>query len=255
MNRRTFLKSTLATATAPLILPSRSRSAAPPNSRIGIGMIGLGRQATYANLPPFLNNADTQVVAICDVDTWRLNNAKDIIEKHYASKSPSGSYKGLALEREWQALLARPDVDAVMISTPDHWHVPMAIAAAKAGKDVALEKPLTRSIAEGRVMADTMKRYGRIFRNDTEIRSNLTMVRAVELVLNGRIGKLKRIIAGVPRGDIAGGAFGPNTVPDELDYPRWLGPAPRLPTPPTASTLATISAGPAGCAASTTATA
>ncbi len=222
----------IAAAAAPMVLPNLARAGVSPNGRIGIGMIGVGRQAYHANLPPFLNSPDTQVVAVCEVDSWRLAEAKKKVEAYYGEHTASGKYSGCATHGDYRELLARPDIDAVMISSPDHWHVPMALDAVKAGKDVALEKPITRSIAEGRALADAVKRYGRVFRTDTEIRSSPVMVRAVELVLNGHIGKLKHIITGVPRGDIAGGAFGPNTVPEELNYPAWLGSAPEAPYSP-----------------------
>lgn len=223
LSRRGFLK------TSALVVAGACVARAAANERIGIGMIGMGRQATYANLPPFLNNPHTQVLAVCDVDSWRLANAKSLVEKFYAGKAASGSYKGCAAYRDFREILARPDIDAVMISTPDHWHVPMAIAAAQAGKDIACEKPLTHSIAEGRALADAVKRYGRMFRTDSEVRSSAVMHRAVELVRNGRIGKLVRIETGVPRGDVPGGKVDPMPVPGELDYPMWLGPAPEKP--------------------------
>jgi predicted dehydrogenase len=113
-----------------------------------------------------------------------------------------------------------------MVSTPDHWHVPMAIAAAKAGKDICCEKPLTLSIAEGRILSDTVRRYKRVFRTDSEFRSISCFQRACELVLNGRIGKLHTIRTGVPAGDVACGPQPEMAVPKELDYDLWLGPAP-----------------------------
>lgn len=232
ISRRTFVKGILsvgAVAGVPYILPGRASGAIAPSERINIGMIGMGRQATYANLPPFLQSKDTQVVAICDVDAWRMKNGLGKVNKHYAKAKSLGTYKGCSTHGDFRELLARDDVDAVMISTPDHWHVPMAIAAAKAGKDVCCEKPLTLSIHEGRVLADTVKRYGRVFRTDSEFRSHWYFHRAVELVRNGRIGKLHTIRAGVPAGDIACGPQAEMPVPSELDYDMWQGPA--MPAP------------------------
>jgi predicted dehydrogenase len=233
ISRRQFLKSSAAAAStvllAPTIVPSSVFGANTPSNRITIGMIGMGRQAYYSNLKSFLSASDTQVIAACDVDEWRLDNAKKAIEKHYAKEQASGKFKGCSIYKDFRELLARTDIDAVMISTPDHWHVPMAIAAAKAGKDICCEKPLTLNIAEGRALSDTVKRYNRVFRTDSEFRSHECFQRACELVLNGRIGKVHTIRTGVPAGDIGCGPQQEMPVPKELDYELWLGPAPSAP--------------------------
>ena len=233
LTRRQLLKSSAAAAGAalfaPAIVPAGVLGAEAPASRITIGMIGMGRQAYYSNVKTFLAAPDAQVVAVCDVDAWRLDNAKKAVEEHYAKERPAGQFKGCSTYRDFRELLARTDIDAVMISTPDHWHVPMAIAAAKAGKDICCEKPLTLSIAEGRVLSDTVRRYNRVFRTDSEFRSHECFQRACELVLNGRIGKVHTIRTGVPAGDVAGPPEPPMPVPQELDYDLWLGPAPYMP--------------------------
>jgi predicted dehydrogenase len=221
-----------AAATAPVILPASvcgGQSRPAPSQRINVGMIGMGRQAQLVNLRQFLRMADVQVVAVCDVDSWRLETAKTAIETEYAKRTASGAYRGCAAHVEFRDVLAHKDIDAVMISTPDHWHAPMALAAMEAGKDVSLEKPITRTIAEGRALSDAAKRLGRVFRVDSEFRSLPTMLRACELVRNGRIGKLHTIHCGVPAGDnvdcpYAEGASMP--LPKDLDYERWQGPAP-----------------------------
>ena len=234
ISRRTFVKGVLsagAIAGVPWVITGRASGAIAPSERIAIGMIGMGRQATHANLPPFLQSKDTQVVAVCDVDSWRMKGAAAKVNAHYAKKNekPSGTYKGCSTHGDFREILARDDIDAVMISTPDHWHVPMAIAAAKAGKDVCCEKPLTLSIHEGRILSDVVTRYGRVFRTDSEFRSHWYFHRAVELVRNGRIGKLHTIRTGVPRGDVACGPQPVMPVPAELNYDMWLGPAPLAP--------------------------
>jgi len=232
--RRTFLRCTTralaATFTAPMIVPARVLGAAgvSPRNRITIGMIGTGRQATYANIPGLLREADAEIVAVCDVDSWRMENACKLVEAHYAKQQTSGSYKGCATFRDFRELLARKDIDAVMISTPDHWHVPMAIAAVKAGKDVCCEKPLTRSIAEGRKLADLVAREKKVFRTDSEFRSLRAFHRAVEIVRNGKIGKLKSILTSTPK-DPTLPTQPEMPVPPELDYDMWLGPAPAAP--------------------------
>jgi myo-inositol 2-dehydrogenase/D-chiro-inositol 1-dehydrogenase len=192
-------------------------------------MIGVGRQAYYSNLKWFLAAADVQVVAVCDVDSWRLDNARKAVEEHYGKERAAGAFKGCSVFRDFRELLDRSDIDAVMISTPDHWHVPIAVAAAKAGKDISCEKPLTLSIAEGRALSDTVRRYNRVFRTDSEFRSLACFQKACELVLNGRIGKVHTIRTGVPAGDVAGPPEPRMPVPDELDYDFWLGPAPHAP--------------------------
>ncbi len=234
-SRRTFLQRAVAGAStvfaAPLIVPSSvfgADGAVAPSNRITVGFIGTGRQATYANIPGFLREPDAQCVAVCDVDSWRMENARKTIEDSYAKKTPSGGFKGCATFRDWRELLARKDIDAVMISTPDHWHVPMAVTALRAGKDVACEKPLTRCIAEGRLMSDLVTKTKRVFRTDSEFRSSKVMHRAAQLVRNGKIGKLQRIITMTPK-DPTLEAQPDMPVPEELDYEMWQGPAPRRP--------------------------
>jgi len=234
LTRRAFLGQSLgaaagAAAVMPTILPASIFGADAPSRRVTLGMIGMGRQAYYSNVKTFLEFPDVQVVAVCDVDAWRLENGCQAVEQHYAKNRPSGSFQGCDAYRDFRDLLARTDIDAVMISTPDHWHVPMAIAAVKAGKDVSCEKPLTLCIEEGRVLSDTVRRYNRVFRTDSEFRSHACFQRACELVLNGRIGALHTIRTGVPAGDVAGPSEPAMPVPEELDYEMWLGPAPAAP--------------------------
>jgi myo-inositol 2-dehydrogenase/D-chiro-inositol 1-dehydrogenase len=233
INRRQFLKSSAAVASTalltPTIVPSSVFGANAPGNCITVGMIGMGRQAFYSNLKSFLSASDTQVIAVCDVDAWRLDNAKNAVEKHYAEEHVSGTFKGCSIYKDFRELLTRTDIDAVIISTPDHWHVPIAIQAVSAGKDICCEKPLTLSIAEGRALSDTVKRYNRVFRTDSEFRSHECFQRACELVLNGRIGKVHTIRTGVPAGDIGCEPQQEMPVPKELDYELWLGPAPSAP--------------------------
>lgn len=232
LSRRSFLRRTLAgsslAVSMPWIVPSAvlgADGAVAPSNRVTIGVIGTGRQSAYANIPGFLAEADAQIVAVCDVDFWRMDKARRQVEEFYAQKQASGTYKGCAAFPDWRDLIARKDFDAVMIATPDHWHVIMAIAALKAGKDVACEKPLTRSIAEGRRLCDVVKQEKRVFRTDSEFRSNRACHRAAQLVRNGKIGQLQRIITGTPK-DTTLPQQPEMPVPPELDYEMWLGPAP-----------------------------
>ena len=232
VTRRQFVKTAVATCAAPVVIQASAWGAAAkpaPSQRITVGMIGVGRQAKFANLRQFLGMPDVQVVAVCEVDAWRLANAKKQVEEAYAKNTASGSYKGCREYRDFRELLARQDIDAVMISTPDHWHVPMALAAMEAGKDVSLEKPITRSIGEGRRLSDAAQRLGRVFRVDSELRSYPHIVQAAELVRSGRIGKVHTVTVGVPGSDVGCPPQPEMPVPPELDYERWQGPAPRAP--------------------------
>jgi len=224
LTRRGFIGSSVLTA-FPFILPAHLRGQGAPSKKINIGMIGCGRQGTGANLAPFLSNPKSQVVAVCDVDSWRLNEAKTRVEKHYAKRNESGSWKGCKAYRDFRDLLADKDVDAVMISTPDHWHAIQSVLAARAGKDVCCEKPITLSVREGRLVAEAMKKHGRVFRTDSEFRSQVPYHRVCELVLNGAIGKLHTIRTGCPTESFAGEVADEMPVPEELDYKLWLGPA------------------------------
>ena len=234
ISRRRFLARSGAAAAAgvalPALIPSGVLSAADrpgANERIGVGMIGVGRQAYLKNMKQFLKMPDVQILAVCDVDSWRLANAKKAIEEQYGKSKPSGAYKGCDAYLDFNEVLARKDVDAVMISTPDHWHAPMALAAFKAGKDVSLEKPITRTVAEGRRISDTAAKLKRVFRVDSELRSTRGVHRAAELIRNGRIGRVHTVTVGVPLGDVGCPPQSDMPVPKELDYERWQGPAPR----------------------------
>ena len=222
--RRKFLACGAAALAAPLFHPVRL-GAAPANDRINLGMIGMGRQAYFSNLKAFLAEKDVQVVAVCDVDSWRAEQGKLAIEEAYGKSAPSGTYKGCAVFRDFHELLARPDIDAVMVSTPDHWHVPVSLAAGQAGKDVSCEKPLTLGIREGRLLADAMKKMGRVFRTDSEFRSTTIFHRCCEIARNGKIGKLTRIDTGTPTEQLRDIPVAEVPVPPELDYKAWLGPA------------------------------
>ena len=230
VTRRHFLKTGAACAVPLLISGSALGLGAQPapSNRITMGFIGTGRQAQGANIPQFMALGDVQVVAVCDVDSWRLAAAKKKVEDYYAKRSPSGNFAGCTACKDFRKLIARKDIDTVMISTPDHWHAPIAIAAIKAGKDVSLEKPITRCIEEGRIIADLCAKHQRVFRVDSEFRSLEFFHRAVELVRNGRIGKLLAVRTGSPREDFP---IEPDEVtppPPELDYDLWLGPAPKV---------------------------
>jgi predicted dehydrogenase len=174
----------------------------------------------------FMGAAD--VLAVCDVDARRAADAKRIIESHYAKHAPSGRYRGCTAYADFRELLAREDIDAVLICTPDHWHAIPAIAAAKAGKDIFLQKPLTLTHAEGVALRAAVQRYGRILQVGSQQRSDPRFRLACELVRNGRIGELRTVRVGVGKDPF--GAVHPVTAPPpDLNYDLWLGPAPWSP--------------------------
>ena len=223
VTRRDFLKGSAALA-VPMFVPSSALSANPPSSRINIGCIGVGRMG-LGDMRTIMAFEQAQVVAVCDVDANRAANAKQIVEEHYADRSRSGAYKGCVTYGNFRQLIARDDIDAVLICTPDHWHALPAIAAAKAGKDIFIEKPLTLTIPEGRVLSDTVRRYGRVLQVGSQQRSDPRFRFGCELVRNGRIGKLHTVKVGLPT-DPGTTPQPTMPVPDNLDYDMWLGPAP-----------------------------
>lgn len=244
MNRRNFIeKTSLAVAGIgfPTIVPASVFGKNAPSNRMTVGMIGTGRQGFGQNLrgseqkslgtkiPGLLDVPDAQIVAACDVDSWRLNKAKETIESYYAKNTTSGTYKGCAAYQDFRDLINRSDIDAVMISTPDFWHVPMGIMAAKAKKHVSCEKPLSMSVHQGRELVDALKKYGVVNRTDSEFRSVRPQNLAVELVRNGRIGELKRIEITFPSDPSPVATQIDMPIPKELNYDLWLGPLSYVP--------------------------
>lgn len=229
ITRRNFLRKSAAAlsaaVTAPIIIPSSVFGANAPGNRITFGAIGVGRQCIYADLPEILGFSQAQVLAVCDVDSRRAHNAKRKVEQRYAGAAASGAYSGCDTYGDFRDLLARDDIDAVLICTPDHWHAIGAIAAAKAGKDIFLQKPLTYTIEEGRILSDTVRRYNRILQVGSQQRSDARFRFACELVRNGRIGKVHTVKVGLPQ-DPSTTPQPTMPVPKQLDYDFWLGPAP-----------------------------
>ena len=227
ITRRHFLRASAAAGAAaalPQIVPASVLGAEgrpPPSRRITLGFIGTGSQGVDMNLRNFLRQPDAQVLAVCDVDRGRMAGACDLVNKAYGNRD-------CAQHADFREIIARPDIDAVCISTPDHWHVPMSLLALRAGKDVICEKP-TLTIGEGRILSDTVRQLGRVFQTATEDRSVFVYHRLAELVRNGRIGKLQRIRVGLPSSPAAPGDPTPRPVPEGFDYEMWLGPAPWAP--------------------------
>ena len=231
ISRREFLKSAGLALAAPYVVPGSALGAEgrpPPSERTTMGCIGLGGEGLGKNTRAFLGQGDAQVLAVCDVDPVHLAEGKKVVAERYAAESRTGGYAGCDATKDFREILARTDIDAVMISTPDHWHVPMSVMAIRAGKDVQCEKP-TLTVAGGRLLADTVRRYGAIFQMSTEDRALGCYHRMAELVRNKRIGKLQRIYVTLPAGPGAPGDPTPRPVPDGFDYDMWLGPVPWSP--------------------------
>ncbi len=228
LNRREFLKRSAAAASvvwaSPYIVSASAFGANSPSNRIVVGCNGVGRMG-LGDMKEVLGFKQAQVVAVCDVDSKRVKHAQQLVEKHYVAQTTSGIYKGCDGYKDFRDLVARKDIDAVTVSTPDHWHALPAIAAAKAGKDIFLQKPLTLTIEEGRVLSDTVQRYGRVFQVGSQQRSESEFRFACELVRNSRIGKLQQVLVGLPT-DPGTGPESTMPIPENLDYDMWLGPAP-----------------------------
>ncbi|MCX5683028.1 MAG: Gfo/Idh/MocA family oxidoreductase [Planctomycetota bacterium] len=223
VTRRNFLLGTAAALGAPYVISSSALGEADrpaPSNRVVMGGIGVGGQGS-GDMKAFLSNATVQVVAVCDVDKSHRDAFKNTVDRQYGSANACEAYN------DFRQVLARPDIDAVMIATPDHWHAPISVAAAKAGTDIYCEKPMTLTIAEGRAVADAVSRYGRVFQCGSQQRSGREFRTACELVRNGRIGKLQRIEVGIPGNNKScPPTCEPEPVPEGFDYNLWLGQAP-----------------------------
>lgn len=236
LSRRHFLRDTVAAGTAligaPYIVPGRALGldgAVAPSERVTLASIGVGGQGTY-DTRALMSLPDTQYLAVCDVDTAHREKAKAMLEDYYKQKGDVPGYKGIDAYNDFREVIARDDIDAVMIATPDHWHAVMSVAAAKAGKDIYCEKPLANSVPEGRAVVDTVRRYKRVLQTGSHERSRDNARYAAELVRNGRIGKLHTIRINQPIDNHA--PIGPQPempVPAGFDYDLWLGPAPLAP--------------------------
>ena len=208
----------------PAIVPSSVFGRFAPSNRINVGAIGTGRISRGHDLPGILPHAMARVMAVCDLDSRRVADAKTLVNAYYA-KQTGQAYDGVATYTNYRELLANKDVDAVVISTPDHWHALNAIHAVEAGKDVYLQKPASLTITEGRAVSNAVHRSGRIFQIGSQQRSTIQFRYAAELVRNGRIGQLKTVEIGLP-GDPSGEVEPEMPVPKTLNYEMWLGSTP-----------------------------
>jgi predicted dehydrogenase len=211
----------------PAIVPASVFGAAAPSNRINVGAIGTGRISRGHDLPGLWRHDLARIVAVCDLDSRRLQDAVALVNGHY-TKVTGKPHDGVKAYAHYRELLADRDIDAVVISTPDHWHALPTIDAVQAGKDVYLQKPLSLTIAEGRTVSNAVHRSGRIFQIGSQQRSSAQFRYAAELVRNGRIGELKTVEIGLP-GDPAGQDEPEMPVPENLDYDQWLGSTPVVP--------------------------
>lgn len=226
--RREFCRTAALTAAAvvagPLIVPSRLFGAQAPSNRIRVGHIGAGRIAQSHDMPGVAGSGLADIVAVCDVDAHRAASGRTTVERLFAETGrPAPAIK---LYGDYRELLARSDIDAVVVSTPDHWHAQIALEAVHAGKDVYLQKPMTYTHAESVLLRDAVAETGRVFQLGSQQRSwgpDEQFRKACECVRSGRVGRLQRVEIGLPT-DLTAPDDPKQPVPPNLDYERWLGP-------------------------------
>jgi predicted dehydrogenase len=239
MQRRSFLK-LLAASSAAIAFPSIVRAdtlglngKVAPSNRLALGFIGIGNQGG-GHFHGELGDPLVQVVGLCDVDQLKVQAGKAAVETAYGAQKASGTYKGCFLTGDFRELIARPEIDAVWISVPDHWHALPVIHAAQAGKDIYAEKPLSLTIPEGQAMVSAVQDSGVVCQIGSQQRSSGEFQRAVQLARNGLLGKITRVQVGLPGGISVRGKrpvapMAKQDVPATLDYNMWLGPAPYAP--------------------------
>jgi myo-inositol 2-dehydrogenase / D-chiro-inositol 1-dehydrogenase len=230
MKRRKFISDSMTafagTIILPTIVPSSVIGKNPPSDKINIGWIGNGRQGS-GDARATLRYDTARFVAVADVDSKRAALGKKLIEDTYSKSTGNQNYMNVKTYGDYKELLADKAIDAVLITTPDHWHSQPAIEAALAGKDIYLEKPTSLTIAEGRLLSDVVRRKKVILQVGTQQRSSEQFRVAAELVRNGRIGKLHTVKIGLP-GDPAGPEAAEMPVPPNLNYDMWLGSTPKV---------------------------
>ncbi|MGC9343396.1 MAG: Gfo/Idh/MocA family protein [Bacteroidales bacterium] len=232
MKRRHFLKKTSAATVAaisvPTIVPSSVLGKNAPSNNIHVGQIGCGRITRSHDMPEVLKYASARMVAVSDVDSKRMADGKTLVEDYYREKTGSRKAMEVKMYADYKELITDKDIDAVVISTPDHWHSQPAIEAALAGKDIYLQKPTSLTVEEGRLLSDIVSREGIILQMGTQQRSSPQFRRAAELVRNGRIGKIHTVKIGLP-GDPSGPEAPEMPVPENLNFDMWLGSTPVVP--------------------------
>jgi myo-inositol 2-dehydrogenase/D-chiro-inositol 1-dehydrogenase len=231
MKRRTFINKSLIGSVAaigfPTIVPSSVFGKNAPSNKINVAQIGCGRIARDHDLPGTMQHDIARVMAVCDLDSNRTQDGKKLVDAFYAKKMGKSNYMDTKMYDDHREMLLNKDIDAVVISTPDHWHSQPAIEAALAGKDVYLQKPTSLTIEEGRMLSDIIQKKGTILQVGTQQRSSPQFRIAAELVRNGRIGKIHTVKVGLP-GDPSGPEAPAMPVPKSLNYEMWLGSTPEV---------------------------
>lgn len=227
-SRRRFLKTIIAAGSAPLILRSGLLGAEAPSRIMRIGSIGTGRMG-LGDMKNAMGagtkaGANARVVAVCDCDSNRANHAAGTVREFHALRDETSD---VVVYDDYRTLLARTDIDAVTISTPDHTHAIIAVAAAKAGKHIYIQKPLTYTVAEGRKLVEAVRRHGVVLQTGSQQRSSIYFRQICSIVRNGWLGKLKSIEVKVPT-DKGRADFVAMPVPENLNYDMWIGPAPMV---------------------------
>lgn len=232
MKRRSFIKQTGTTISgailAPTIIPSSVLGENAPSNKINIGQIGCGRIARSHDMAETLKLDMARFIAVCDVDSNRMQDGNKLVEDFYKKKTGQDNYIDVKMYEDYKEMLSNSDIDAVIISTPDHWHAQPAIEAALKGKAVYMQKPNSLTITEGRLLCDMVSRQGITLQVGTQVRSSQQQFRrAAELVRNGRIGKLHTVKLSFP-GDPSGPSAPEMPVPSNLNYDMWLGSTPEV---------------------------
>ncbi|MBH45830.1 MAG: oxidoreductase [Flavobacteriaceae bacterium] len=232
MKRRNFISKTAmgtaALASFPTIVPANVLGKNAPSNKINIGQIGCGRIARSHDLRDTMAYDAAQIIAVCDLDSNRLKDGKELVDKFYREKNGKPRYKGTKMYMDYLDMLNDKDIDAVMISTPDHWHSQPAMEAAMAGKDIYLQKPTSLTVDEGRQLVQTVQKNNVILQVGTQQRAMPQFRIAAELVRNGRIGKLNTVKIGLP-GDPGGPEAPAMPIPENLNFNMWLGSTPEVP--------------------------
>ncbi len=237
ISRRNLLRNTTVATAASIATPTLIPSSAlglsgftAPSERLTLGMIGMGKMMR-GHFGSMLARKEVQILAVCDVDRTKREAAKVKVEEKYAEDSSTGTYKGCDTYLEHERITNRDDIDACFVITPDHWHVAIALNAVRNGKDVYVEKPMSLTIHEGRMLSDAVRRHGAVLQVGSQQRSDPAFRKAAEMVRNGWIGNVHSVYATL--GNFAPGVvLAEEPIPEGFDYDRWLGPTPSMPYNP-----------------------
>ena len=232
MKRRNFINKTalgtLAAVGFPSIVPASVLGKDAPSNKINIGQIGCGRIARDHDIRDTIRFDNARYVAVCDLDSKRVADAKVLVDSYYKEKTGKDNYMDTKMYGDYREMLANKDIDAVVISTPDHWHSQPAMEAAMAGKDIYLQKPTSLTVREGQQLREAVQKNNVILQVGTQQRAMPQFRVAAELVRNGRIGKVHTVKIGLP-GDPGGPAVNEMPIPSNLNYDMWLGSTPEIP--------------------------